>query len=161
LLNRAPTQRKAICLYSGLSGASAGGVQESGRIAWQGIAQHVQRTGGSVKLIVYGEADAADLQLPEPSSVGSEGRWTRKRQIAFGRWKTPLICVWHIDLLQFLPLLRWGAAERVVFLHGIEAWRPLGRLKQQMLTRTHRFLVNSQHTWERFLKFQPQLANKP
>jgi glycosyltransferase involved in cell wall biosynthesis len=160
-LNQDITKRKAICVFSGLTGASAGGVQVSGRIAWNGIAQHVRRLGGSVQLIVYGEADEADLRLAEANAVVGNKRWGLIRSIALRRWRTPVICLWHLNLLPLLPFMRLENAEKVVFLHGIEAWKPQGWFKRSMLGRADRFLANSQHTWERFLSFQPQLASKP
>jgi phosphatidylinositol alpha-1,6-mannosyltransferase len=60
-----------------------------------------------------------------------------------------------------LPLLRLGHAEKVVFLHGTDAWRPQTWVTRLLLGRMDRFLTNTQYTWERFLLYQPQLAHKP
>jgi phosphatidylinositol alpha-1,6-mannosyltransferase len=151
----------AMCLFSGLSGANAGGVQESGRIAWHAVVEHARSVGGSAALLVYGEAEDADLELGCDSSLAETNRWSFLRKAAMRRWDTPLLCFWHLDLLQLLPLLRVGDTEVVLFLHGIEAWRPQSWLVQRFLPRVNRFLSNSQFTWQRFLEFQPQLVGKP
>ena len=151
----------AVCAFPGLAGANAGGVQGSGRIAWRAIAAHARSVNGSAGLLVYGPADGDDLRLgAEPQLVG-HSRLSIVRGICSRRWDTPLVCFWHLDLLRLLPALRVGAAEVVLFVHGIEAWRRRDWLTRRLLRRVDRFLTNSRFTWERLLDFQPHLARKP
>jgi phosphatidylinositol alpha-1,6-mannosyltransferase len=154
-------RRAAVCLFSGLSGRNAGGVQESGRIAWRAVVGHARSLGGSAGLLVYGEADDADLGLGGGLSLAEANRWCLLGKAAVRQWHTPLACFWHTGLLRLLPVLRLGRAEIVLFLHGVEAWRPQGWLTQRLLSRVDRFLSNSSFTWQRFLEFQPQLADRP
>ncbi len=153
--------RHAVCVFSGLSGLSAGGVQESGRIAWKAIVEYARSLGGSAAIFVYGEADDADLRLSDAGAIASRNRWRLLGKVAFRRWEARLICFWHLDLLRMLPFLRIGNAKKVVFLHGVEAWRSQSWLTRLLLGRMDHFLTNTQYTWEQFLKFQPQLASKP
>ncbi len=69
--------------------------------------------------------------------------------------------VMHVGLLKLLPLLPRPRGRRVLFLHGVECWRPPGRLARRLLGAVDLFLSNSDHTWERFLTFAPQLAGRP
>ena len=158
-MNQRSRNCQAICVFSELAGL--GGVQESGRIAWKGVADYVRSQQNSAALLVYGGVDEADLALADAGALATPKRWSLLSQVVLKRWKAPLVCFWHLDLLNILPLLRSGSAETVVFLHGIEAWREQRWLIQKLLGRVDRFLTNSQYTWDRFLSFQPQLAHKP
>jgi phosphatidylinositol alpha-1,6-mannosyltransferase len=77
------------------------------------------------------------------------------------RWPAELVLVWHLQLLKLIPLLRIGAATRVVFLHGIEAWRRPDGPTRRLLRGVALFLVNSDHTWTRFAAENPDLARIP
>ncbi len=46
-----------------------------------------------------------------------------------------------------------------LFLHGIEAWRRQDSITRWALHRVHLFLSNSDHTWERFLEWNPGMKN--
>ena len=114
----------------------------------------------SAALLVYGEVDGVDIALADAAPLPAAAAWSLLCRVVLRRWKTPLICFWHLDLLRSLPLLRSGSAETSVFLHGIEAWREQGWLTRRLLEGVDCFLTNSQYTWQRFLSFQPQLAHK-
>jgi phosphatidyl-myo-inositol dimannoside synthase len=77
------------------------------------------------------------------------------------RQSVKLVLVWHLGLLRLLPFFRCRQARIVLFLHGIEAWRRQGWLTRRLLRRVSIFLVNSDHTWERFLDFHPMLEAAP
>jgi phosphatidyl-myo-inositol dimannoside synthase len=154
-------ERVAVCVFSGLSGRNAGGVQGSGQVAWRAVVEHARAVGGSAGLLVYGEAEEAELRLGGVPSFASASRWGFLRTTALRRWDTPLVCFWHLDLLRLLPLLRLGSGEVVLFLHGIEAWRRQGWLSRRLLSRVDRFLCNSRFTWRRFLEFEPRFADRP
>jgi phosphatidyl-myo-inositol dimannoside synthase len=47
-----------------------------------------------------------------------------------------------------------------VFLHGIEAWKPLGMLQQAALRRADVVLANSAHTARRFTEANPTVASR-
>jgi phosphatidylinositol alpha-1,6-mannosyltransferase len=64
-------------------------------------------------------------------------------------------------LLKVLPFLRGRREQVVLYLHGVEAWRRLGKRQRGLLGRVTRFLSNSEHTWRRFLDFNPEFAGRP
>ena len=159
-MNQGGPNRRAICVFSGLSGRAAGGVQESGRIAWKAIVEYVRSTNGSAAILVYGEAEEADLRLGEAGAIATCNRWNLLAKVFLRRWKAPVVCFWHLDLLRMLPFMGVGRTEKAVFLHGVEAWRKQSWLTRTLLGRMDRFLTNTSYTWEQFLSYQPQLAHK-
>jgi phosphatidylinositol alpha-1,6-mannosyltransferase len=111
-----------------------GGVQASGRDAWQGIVNQIgeQRT----CLMAY---------RPRASKTRAAlGALAKRRQGA-------ILLVWHLHLLKLAPLVAGAASRVVVFLHGIEAWRRHDSLTRWALGKVNLFLSNSDHTWERFV----------
>ncbi len=120
--------------------SGVGGVQVSGREAWLGI---VERIGNDrAKLLSYdvgrGKTHAAVAALRNRRGAGA-------------------ILVWHLDLLKLVPLLNRVSTRVFLFLHGIEAWRRQDALTRWALPGVHLFLSNSEHTWERFLEWNPGL----
>jgi phosphatidylinositol alpha-1,6-mannosyltransferase len=77
------------------------------------------------------------------------------------RWPVRLVLVWHLAFLKLLPFFRVSDARVVLFLHGIEAWRRQDLLTRGLLRRVNFFLSNSDHTWHRFLTFNPRLKDRP
>src|SRR5205823_1510817 len=77
------------------------------------------------------------------------------------RESVKLVLVWHVGLLRLLPFFHFREAKIALFLHGIETWRPQGWLTRRLLRRVSLFLVNSDHTWERFLYFNPTFEAAP
>lgn len=72
-----------------------------------------------------------------------------------------LFC-WHLALAPVAMIL----ARRLkcpfdVFLHGIEAWRPLSFWQRKSLRHAHAFSANSGYTVKRFFQTHPELAAKP
>jgi glycosyltransferase involved in cell wall biosynthesis len=70
-----------------------------------------------------------------------------------------LIVVMHLHLAPLaMPLVKRGA-YLAVFLHGIEAWTPLGGLRTRALEHSDLVLANSHHTIDRFKKANPGFAD--
>src|SRR5207249_10393674 len=137
----------------------SGGVQVSGRIAWEGILSRESQTGdgqsGQPYLFCYG------TQNGNGRSAANNGRhvldsvsWacdgfhtSSKLKAAFAaaklRESVKLVLVWHVGLLRLLPFFHFREAKIALFLHGIEAWRPQGWLTGRLLRRVSLFLVNS------------------
>jgi phosphatidylinositol alpha-1,6-mannosyltransferase len=115
-----------------------GGVQASGREAWQGI---VARTGQ--------ERARAIFYQPGSSKIKAVLRIVRNRQEA------RVILVWHLHLLKLLPFLNSPASRVILFLHGVEAWRKHDPLTRFLLKKVDLFLSNSDYTWQRFLDYNP------
>jgi phosphatidyl-myo-inositol dimannoside synthase len=123
---------KILAVFPDLHDANPGGVQVSGQLAWE---------------MLQRETEAQAVIAVDPVNVFSAAK--------AARFDPQLILFWHLDLLRLAPLIR-SRGRRVVFLHGIEAWREHNWLTQRMLKQT-RFLANSHYTIERALPCIPAL----
>ena len=117
---------RVLAIFPSLHDDNPGGIQVSGRIAWQGLQQNAQAT------------------LLE---VSAGHKLAAVREVRRPRGEVDVVLFWHLDLLRLAPLLP-GRARRAVFLHGIEAWRRPDPLTRRLLRSTH-VLVNSHYTVER------------
>ncbi|NDJ11476.1 MAG: glycosyltransferase [Acidobacteriia bacterium] len=131
------------------------GIGRSGLAAWSGV--------GSVPgvepiLVCYGKTspsfETGGKILHSRSHVGTLLN-TMRAGASF-----QMTLVWHVHLLRLLPFLR-GAGKVVVYLHGIEAWRPLPVSVRKQMSRVALVLSNSDYTWNRFLEHNPQFASLP
>jgi glycosyltransferase involved in cell wall biosynthesis len=155
----------------------SGGVQRSGRVAWEAIANGECRTPnaefGKLFLFCYGTRNdngrsatkSSRLASQSVSSVCDVFHTSSKLKAALTAAKcrpsVKLVLVWHLGLLRLLPFFRCPQPRIALFLHGIEAWRRQGWLTRRLLNRVSLFLVNSNHTWERFVNFHPILDAVP
>jgi phosphatidylinositol alpha-1,6-mannosyltransferase len=121
-----------------------GGVQASGRDAWQGIVNQI------------GEQRACFLGYDPGASKTRAGLAALAKRRRGG-----ILLVWHLNLLKLAPLVAGAGARVVVFLHGIEAWRQPDALTRWALGKVNLFLSNSDHTWERFAAFNPAFRGIP
>ncbi|HEY0305649.1 MAG TPA: glycosyltransferase family 4 protein [Longimicrobiales bacterium] len=122
-MTRSPS---VLAVFPPLHDANAGGIQVAGRIAWDALNQN-----GRASLL----------------EVSAHRRWRAIRNAHLQPGSFDVVLFWHLDLLRLAPLIT-RHARRVVFLHGIEAWRrpdPITR----MLLRGAAVLANSQYTIER------------
>jgi phosphatidylinositol alpha-1,6-mannosyltransferase len=142
-------------LFPPLGEGCVGGIQASGRLAWDALRRHGGRSahlfvcGGSIE---PGAADRRSAIRRGGTRLGAVARASRTR------WSAGTVLVWHVGLLKLLPFFRLSRARVVVFLHGVEAWRPLDWLTRRLLRRVDLFLTNSDHTWGRFLERHPALG---
>ena len=127
---------KVLAVFPDLHGDNPGGVQVSAQIAWDAL----QRA-----------TDARALMATTRSSA--------LRQALRSRFEADLVLFWHVDLLRLAPLLR-TSAPRVLFLHGIEAWRRQGWLTRRLLRNTQ-LLANSDYTLQRARAFNRELVGAP
>jgi phosphatidyl-myo-inositol dimannoside synthase len=148
------------CVFSGLAGANAGGVQASGRVAWEALAHRAAVRGGA-NLFVFGEAEPSDHALATGRVFVGGKRWRAVVAAALRDWRAEVLLFWHVGTLRLLPFLRPSRSRVVLFLHGTEVWRPFAGSQLRQLRRTDLFLVNSYHTWQRFLHFNPEFAGRP
>lgn len=154
--------QKILGLFSSL--LDRGGVEYSGRIAWQGIVNHV----GSdhARLCCYeaqnhnrGVEAEADLEVSGYKREVAVSKLGAMAMALRQRWRADTILVWHLHLLRLVPLFRLPKARVVVFLHGIEAWRQTDWLTRRLCTRVHLFLTNSHYTWAQFVQLYPHLQS--
>jgi phosphatidylinositol alpha-1,6-mannosyltransferase len=155
------TLHSFVFFTPGLGGFGTGGIQQSARIAWQGLVRHARKNERTGALFSYGPV--ADLDGSEAGYpiVVARSRPALLLQSVVRCWSTHALLVWHLGLLKALPFLRGHREEIVLFLHGIEAWRPMGARQRRLFGRVTRFLSNSTCTWQRFLDFNPEFAGRP
>jgi phosphatidyl-myo-inositol dimannoside synthase len=131
------SQLDVLGLFPSFTAEFVGGVQASGREAWQGIVTRI------------GERRASALYYTAGSSKA------RAAVRAFGhRRKTNVLLFWHLDLLKLLPFVDRGSRV-IVFLHGIEAWLKQDAVTHFLLKKVDLILSNSDYTWRRFLECNP------
>jgi glycosyltransferase involved in cell wall biosynthesis len=156
---------KFLLLFS--DNGPRGGIQASCQLAWKGLKKH----GAIVSVFCYGNAEKA---LPVYDFDGAEniffssakGNIVFKAILAFSKGPFDLILFWHLHLLKLFPLLAIFSRNKnkniraAVFLHGIEAWRPLPWYLRMNLSGIDLFLSNSNYTWEQFIHFNPSFRHK-
>jgi phosphatidylinositol alpha-1,6-mannosyltransferase len=123
---------KILAVFPPLHDGNPGGVQVSGQLAWEMLKR---------------ETDAQAVIADDPLHVFAAAK--------AARFNPQLILFWHLDLLRLVPFMR-SRARRVLFLHGIEAWREHNWLTHRLLKQT-RFIANSHYTLQRAMPFIPQL----
>ncbi len=146
---------RIVGLFPPIDAGVIGGVQASGRLAWEAIMQAAAD---------WTPPDRSPRLLTCGTARPDGATWGRLRTMARllgGRWSGATVLVWHLALLRLVPLLRARGSRVVVFLHGIEAWRPPDRLTHRLLRRVDLFLSNSRHTWDRFLAYVPEAETRP
>jgi glycosyltransferase involved in cell wall biosynthesis len=94
--------------------------------------------------------------------------WSRKRRLVWaalrralgpGPAASDILCMHlHLSPLGWLMVLRGG--RLCLFLHGIEAWKPLGLLRRIALRRAAVVMANSDHTVRRFREANPGFASR-
>src|SRR5580698_7696112 len=120
-----------LLLFSGLD-PKQGGVQVSG----MNVVRAFDAT--TLNSIVYGTDPLATLEGVPRTVIDSSK--TRLISRLMGRqWNSDVAIVWHVGMLKLLPFLRGFRGRVVLFLHGIELWRPLGWLTNQLLRRVDLF----------------------
>jgi phosphatidylinositol alpha-1,6-mannosyltransferase len=110
---------------------------------------------------VYGRADEADLRQFPHTSIATTSKHGAIWAALSRNWRTPLVCCWHVHLLRLLPFLRVRNASVALFLLGLEAWQPFDWYTRRLLRRVDLFLSISEFTWQRFLAFHPEMADRP
>ncbi|HWE52168.1 MAG TPA: glycosyltransferase [Bryobacteraceae bacterium] len=137
-MNLSPRRVDLLALFPAFESAYFGGVQAAGRQAWHGITARPRPA----------EAFFYETGAPKLPAV--------LRAIA-SRVSPETVLVWHCGLLKLRPFIASSTGRRVLFLHGIEAWRKHDPLTSLLMRKTDLFLSNSDHTWKRFLEFHPEL----
>lgn len=143
-----------------------GGIQASGRVAWQAIVQQQPQNcfyfcyGAPVPVGTVKESNKS-LAVITGKNYQAKTKLTAATLALSRTWPVQTVFVWHLNLLKLLPFFRLPTAKVIVFLHGIEAWRKLPWLDQKALSRVNLFLSNSDFTWRRFLSFNPAFTAYP
>jgi phosphatidylinositol alpha-1,6-mannosyltransferase len=138
---------------------AAGGIQASGRIAWEAI-QAASPPSAMPFLFCYGDSGPADSPR-RGSAMHVESRQRAILAALTTRDRFRMVVVWHMDLLRLLPFFRLGGARVVLLVHGIEAWRRRPWPERSLLHRVDLFVSISDYTWRRFVMANPDFANAP
>lgn len=128
---------KVLAVLPRLNDDNPGGIQVSGGIAWHALQQHT------------------DARLLE---VWAARRWAAVKAARQLDFPSDVVLFWHLDLLKLAPLLP-ATRRRVVYLHGVEAWRRRGRITRTYL-RDCTILANSAYTLERARVFNRELQSR-
>ena len=161
---RPPNQDGLLGIFPSFS--EPGGIQLSGRLAWEGLCDP-QSIG-----VDNGHFHTWNPYLfsYEPTEVKSKGPQSAstivvssKPEALFSalrfRMPTKVILIWHLALLKLLPLIARKNQQIALFLHGIEAWKHHDWLTRRLLRKVDLFISNSDYTWERFVKNNPEYEN--
>jgi glycosyltransferase involved in cell wall biosynthesis len=148
----APT---VLGLFPAFEVGNPGGIQVSGRSAWKALHGTL---GGRARAV------QVDLTETPPSGVLDDHTTlvgTRRGalwQVWRQRGRAETVLCWHLDLL---PLAKLARGKRVLFLHGIEAWRTSSWLQRGLQPRLQLLLANSEFTLNRALEAAPRWARLP
>ncbi len=127
-----------------------GGIEASGRLAWEPFASQP-----NTQLFTFGKDEPRANRQSERCVFHAASKAEAVLTALRRHWPAGIALFWHVGLLKLLPFLRLRDAKVVLFLHGIEVWREQDRLTQRLLRRVDLFLSNSEHTWRRFVSFNP------
>ncbi len=152
---------EVLFVASGLDGANSGGIQHSAQLAWDSLHKACSDRGKTAALLSFGDAVSMSTDGAEGCIVRTRSRFELIAKLVLRRWRARRVLFWHMGLTKLLPLLGVGRAQVEVFLHGIEVWKPLGRLSSWRLGRVDRFLSNSEFTWQRFTEYNPRFGEAP
>ena len=125
---------KVLAIFPELHDANPGGIQVSASLAWEALQRET-----------------------EAHAIFVSSRWQSLRAARAAAFDADIVLFWHLDLLRIAPLLR-GAQRRVVFLHGIEAWRR-HRFITAMLLRNTNVAANSNYTLQRAAEFNSAIRS--
>lgn len=102
-------------------------------------------------------------RLTTPKCVVQSRRIQLIAHTLIKNWACDRAVFWHLSMLKLLQLLKLKGfrGKKILFLHGIEAWRIQSLATRRKLASVDLFLSNSQFTWDRFLEFTPELRDKP
>jgi phosphatidylinositol alpha-1,6-mannosyltransferase len=123
-----------LAVFPELHVDNPGGIQAAGQMAWTALHQ---RPGAHCL------------------EVSARQRVAAMRAVRNVRFGADIVLFWHLDLLRLAPLMR-GQPQRVVFLHGIEAWRRRGPLTRALLRHTA-VIANSHYTLARAQRSLPMI----
>ena len=132
-----------LCLFPSAPTAGIGGIQRSGRAAWEALADSERWRARAVFL--------------RPSREGGITWLTRLHAFLSVLGRRPMVTlVWHVALLRLIPWL--GRTRVALFLHGVEAWDVS---RDADWEKVDLFISNSDYTWRRFIELHPELSTKP
>lgn len=138
----------------------SGGLQIAGRLAWEAILGSEQRT-SVLNCPVMFSYDPSNSGARIGECVAVQNKWTAVWSALGRNWPATAVLVWHLHLLRLLPFMRIRKSKVLLMLMGIEAWKSHSFLIRNQLRRVDGFLSISDHTWNTFVEFYPELSSTP
>lgn len=155
---RSAAPRDLLGIFPAFGAGLLGGIEASAVPAWQAAQQFATANGMGAHLLCYGRTPENAHEFEH--SVFAASQTAALRAAVSSPAKPAIVLVWHLGLLKLLPPLLRFRPKVLLYLHGIEAWRPLDPLTRYLFRFVSTFLTNSRYTWERFLQHQPGLARR-
>lgn len=150
--------RDLLGIFPAFGEGLLGGIEASAVPAWQAAAQFATTQGMGTHLLCYGRAPENAHEFR--STVFAPSQTAALRAAVTSPAQPAVVLVWHLGLLKLLPPLLRFRPKVLLYLHGIEAWRPFDPLTRFLFRFVSTFVTNSRYTWERFLQHQPGLAHR-
>jgi phosphatidyl-myo-inositol dimannoside synthase len=150
---------RVLGVFNAFDTPNAGGVQESGRLAWE--AMSASSSGFDARALMI-SLDKGNSESRDPRVTVASGRFDAGLAALRTGFDADAALFWHLDLLKLAPLLRLPRRCRTIaFLHGIESWRKQGPLLRRALSKVDVVFTNTSFTHKRALTHIPELAGKP
>lgn len=156
------TSARYLVVTPGVTGTD--GIARVSRLVVRALESPSAGTAAPVEVLSVGDP-------PRPGALGrvalssAAGRKLRfiglaLRRALAGPHPPDVVCL-HLRLSPVARLLTGARGRLAVFLHGIEAWKPLGPLERWALGRADVLVANSEHTARRFRQANPGFSGRP
>jgi len=158
------SRARTVVLTPGVAGAN--GIAEVTRLVVRALEAEDDGLPTTVLSIDRGPRGASPVASDRASAVAGGARFGPKLRFAAAALGAvtagadDVVCL-HVHLSPVARLVARGRARLTVFLHGVEAWRPLGRAERWALAGADVLMANSAHTVERFREANRALAARP
>jgi len=141
------------------------GIARVSRLVVRALEPPSAGTAAPVEVLSVGDAAGPAGARGRVALPGAAGRKLRfiglalRRALARPR-PSDVLCL-HLRLSPVAWLVTGARGRLVFFLHGIEAWKPLGPLERWALGRADVLVANSEHTARRFRQANPGFSGRP
>ena len=150
---------KLTAVFNAFDTPNAGGIQVSGRVAWQAISR--ASTEFDARALLISLQPHVSQERAARTFIGN-GRLGAIRAARDASGEADVALFWHLDLLKLLPFLGLGAhCRKVVFLHGTEAWKRRSAWTRRRLNGFQLALANSSYTVQQAIAANPEFADVP
>lgn len=145
-------------VFNAFDTPNAGGVQVSGRVAWEAIRASADVDARALAISLEPATAAAD----DPLLTRASGRLGSLAAAFRTQFDPDVALFWHLDLLKLMPALRLRpTCRKIIYLHGTEAWRRRGVLTRRLLARCDAVFANTAHTLNTARLANPELHSLP
>jgi phosphatidylinositol alpha-1,6-mannosyltransferase len=150
-----PLRKRLLFVSVGLS-PRGGGIATAGRLLLRTVRDFAEERDVELRLLTLGHRDEV------PHGVDGQGFEGDRRALARAVWKAQFAEGFRHQVYDFLGVARIQgilprafAARYLLYVHGIEVWRPLAGARRRALASAAVRLANSSHTVERLRVHNP------